>query len=763
MQQHELTDDLRQELAVTLQQEMLFAGIRQNELRLILTSAKIFEYQDREYLYEEGAIAEECFIVLSGSVSVIVKHHRTGGHIEALHLRTPRIIGATELLLNIPRSSAIQIRDKALVLQLGKKSFHKLLQGVPIFTYRLSHLLADQLTQQEKITALPRLKPKILEQLQAEILSILPIHLLQEHLMIPLAVEGNILRIAFVSEPNKQVIEEIRSMLPGIRLYLYGIGIKNFRALLKHHNLVASSDEDIASSGELTDLVHNPPSPKTGHLQEPDHTAPSVHVTSHPTNLQGQPSTLQMPPELMQVILDQGKALHLMQNQLHQSLKMQAQQYHTYQAQAQGGFPAVQVQSGFPAAQSALSIQQDINSPSADMKSASIYSDPSVISSKRSRLSSEQKRQRLADLLPMLQEMARQGASDLHLSAKQTIRWRIDGDLYEVPGSKVLGEEEVFELLGAMMEERHLLEFERREQADFSYSVDGLARYRVNIYRESNGISAVLRQIPLHVPSVKELRLPLAVSAMTEFRQGLVLVTGPTGSGKSTTLASLIKQINEWNPKHIITLEDPIEFIHPSQKALINQREIGLHAQDFSTALRASLREDPDIVMVGELRDLETMALAIETGLTGHLVFGTLHTNNVVTTIDRIIDMFPSEQHNKVRGSLSEVLKGVVCQVLCKRAGGGRVAAFEVMTINSAVANMIRQAKTYQIPTAMSGKENLLLNAHLEELIRKKNITEQEAMLHTLDKTDMRMRIEQQSADPANRIPIQTTSARKPQ
>ena len=356
-------------------------------------------------------------------------------------------------------------------------------------------------------------------------------------------------------------------------------------------------------------------------------------------------------------------------------------------------------------------------------------------------LTPEQKRERLGKILPLMKEMAKRNASDLHLSANQKMRWRIDGDLLEITESKELGRNEVFELLEPMMPERSRLEFEDKSHTDFSYTLEGIARYRVNIYREDNGVSAALRQIPIGIPSAKELRLPQIIRNMANFQQGLVLVTGPTGSGKSTTLASILNSINEKNKKHIITLEDPIEFVHRSQKCLVHQREIGTHVGGFDEALRAALREDPDIILVGEMRDLETMALAIETAHTGHLVFGTLHTNNVISTIDRIIDMFPAEQQSQVRSSLSDTLKGVICQSLCKKMGGARVAAFEVLTMNSAIANMVRSGKTHQMASSMIGKGNLLLNSHLEELVKTNLIDAREALYRSVDKEDMRGRL----------------------
>jgi twitching motility protein PilT len=254
---------------------------------------------------------------------------------------------------------------------------------------------------------------------------------------------------------------------------------------------------------------------------------------------------------------------------------------------------------------------------------------------------------------------------------------------------------------------------------------------------DRRGPGGVFRVIPSEILTVDDLKLPQAIRELCFLTKGLVLVTGPTGSGKSTTLCALIDHINKSRHDHVITIEDPIEFVHPNRNCLINQREVHLHTKGFKPALRAALREDPDVVLVGEMRDLETVAIAIETAETGHLVFGTLHTSSAVSTVDRIIDQFPADQQEQIRIMLSESLKSVIAQVLCRKIGGGRVAALEVLMVNAAVSNLIREGKTFQIPSIMqTGKSrgNVLLNAALVDLVKSKVVEPIEAYAKAVDK-----------------------------
>src|SRR6266508_1848093 len=249
--------------------------------------------------------------------------------------------------------------------------------------------------------------------------------------------------------------------------------------------------------------------------------------------------------------------------------------------------------------------------------------------------------------------------------------------------------------------ERNREEFKRRNDTDFAYEIEGLARFRCNFFRDRKGMGGVFRQIPGKIITAEEMGLSREILQLCHLPKGLVLVTGPTGSGKSTTLCALVDYINRNRSDHIITIEDPLEFVHENKRCLINQRQVGAHTDSFKDALRAALREDPDIVLVGELRDLETIAIAIETAETGHLVFGTLHTNTAPSTVDRIIDQFSADRQAQIRMMLSESLKGVIAQTLCKKIGGGRVAAHEILLCNSGVSNLIREGKTFQIPSMM--------------------------------------------------------------
>ena len=344
------------------------------------------------------------------------------------------------------------------------------------------------------------------------------------------------------------------------------------------------------------------------------------------------------------------------------------------------------------------------------------------------------------ELDELLKRMVAEGASDVHLSAGHKPRWRIDGSIMEMEDTEMLGPEDVHDLIIPMMAERNKYEFKETNDTDFAHEIRDVARFRVNMFRDKNGVGAVFRQIPEKILTIEQLGLPDTITQLCDYPKGLILVTGPTGSGKSTTLASMIDHVNKTRDAHIITLEDPIEFVHESQQCLVNQREVGPHTDSFSRALRAALREDPDIVLVGEMRDLETVSLALETANTGHLVFGTLHTNTAISTIARIIDMFPAEQQGQVQSVLADNLKGVVAQTLCKRVGGGRVAALEIMVTDTGMANLMRDGKTHQIFSAMqTGKArgNKVLNEELLRLVAEDIITKDEALSKAVDKIDL--------------------------
>ncbi len=344
--------------------------------------------------------------------------------------------------------------------------------------------------------------------------------------------------------------------------------------------------------------------------------------------------------------------------------------------------------------------------------------------------------QRLGDLLKAL---VKSGSSDLHLRVGEPPIFRTHGEMKR-QGSGPLTNDALDLLLLSIMPERNRVEWKESGDSDFAYEIAGVARYRVNAARDRKGAAAVFRVIPAQVVTVDQLAISKEVQQLCYLTKGLVLVTGPTGSGKSTTLCALIDLMNRIRTDHIITIEDPIEFVHENKKCLITQRQVGVHTETFKSALRAALREDPDIVLVGEMRDLETIAIAIETAETGHLVFGTLHTTTASSTVDRMIDQFPADRQAQIRVMLSESLKGVVAQVLCKKIGGGRVAAREILLSTPAVANLIREGKTFQIPSIMQTSRKLgmvTLNDALLELVEKKDITPDEAYMKSVEKAGL--------------------------
>ena len=333
--------------------------------------------------------------------------------------------------------------------------------------------------------------------------------------------------------------------------------------------------------------------------------------------------------------------------------------------------------------------------------------------------------------------MVETGASDLHLSPGETPMLRLHGEMIRVPGAKECSAEETARLLFQLMPARYKKEFEDDSDTDFAHEIPGVARFRCNVFADRKGPGGVFRVIPSKIPTAEELGLSKAMLDLCFLSKGLVLVTGPTGSGKSTTLAAMVDYVNRNRTDHIITIEDPIEFVHANNKCLVNQREVGIHTRSFKQALRAALREDPDIVLVGEMRDLETIAIAIETAETGHLVFGTLHTSTAPSTVDRIIDQFPADRQAQIRVMLSESLKGVISQTLLKRKSGGRVAAHEVLIGVPAISNLIREGKTFQIPSIMqTSRKNgmIMLNDALVDLVRRDVVSSEEAYVKAVDK-----------------------------
>lgn len=359
----------------------------------------------------------------------------------------------------------------------------------------------------------------------------------------------------------------------------------------------------------------------------------------------------------------------------------------------------------------------------------------------------------MAKIDQLFKIMIEQGASDLHLSPENPPLIRVSGELRPI-GQQRLDQEKNKVLLYEIMDEGERKHFEEFKDLDFAYSVDELgARFRANIFMERKGIGAVFRVIPTKILSAEELGLP---KTLTEYfchlHKGLVLVTGATGSGKSTTLAAMIDYINTNRSDHVLTVEDPIEFVHSSKKGLINQREVGKNTRSFASALKAALREDPDVILVGEMRDLETIELAITAAETGHLVFGTLHASSAPKTIDRLIDAFPTEAQEQIRAMLGDSLKGVVAQQLLKKKGGGRVSVQEVLIGTPAISNLLREGKTFQIPSIMqTGRKDgmVTMDQAIEEKLKAGLITAEEAYLKSQDKSRFKALLDAEKAPPA--------------
>ena len=333
------------------------------------------------------------------------------------------------------------------------------------------------------------------------------------------------------------------------------------------------------------------------------------------------------------------------------------------------------------------------------------------------------------DITELLAFSAKQNASDLHLSAGLPPMIRVDGDIRRL-NVPAMDNNEVRKLIYDIMGDRQRRDYEEHLEVDFSFEVPGVARFRVNAFNQARGAGAVFRTIPNEVLTMETLGLGEVFERFSMLPRGLVLVTGPTGSGKSTTLAAMIDYVNNHRYEHILTIEDPVEFVHTSKRCLVNQREVHRDTHSFTDALRSALREDPDVILVGELRDLETIRLALTAAETGHLVFGTLHTTSAAKTIDRIIDVFPGEEKSMVRSMLSESLQAVVSQSLLKRQGGGRVAAHEILIATSAVRNLIREDKVAQIYSSIQTGGNLgmqTLDASLTQLVKEGKVSREEA------------------------------------
>jgi twitching motility protein PilT len=336
----------------------------------------------------------------------------------------------------------------------------------------------------------------------------------------------------------------------------------------------------------------------------------------------------------------------------------------------------------------------------------------------------------------LLRDACEKGSSDLHLTVGLPPVVRIDGSLRHLNYTP-LAPNDTQRLVYDILSTDQVQWFEKTRELDFSYGVGGVGRFRVNVYRQRGSCGAALRSIPDRIPTLEQLGLPAALGELTRKQSGLILVTGPTGSGKSTTIACMIDTINSELPVHIMTIEDPIEYLHRHKRAMINQRELNTDTDSFENALRAVLREDPDVILVGEMRDLETIAAALTLAETGHLVFGTLHTRNAPQTVDRVIDVFPPHQQDQIKVQLSNTLEAVIAQQLCPRMGGGRAAAVEIMIATSAIRNLIREGKTYQIYSALETGAQFgmqTMDKVLADLYRTGKITNEEALARSIDR-----------------------------
>ena len=340
------------------------------------------------------------------------------------------------------------------------------------------------------------------------------------------------------------------------------------------------------------------------------------------------------------------------------------------------------------------------------------------------------------DIAELLTFSVKNKASDLHLSAGLPPMIRVDGDIRKI-NIPSLDHKEIHALIYDIMNDKQRKDYEEFLETDFSFELPGVARFRVNAFNQERGAAAVFRTIPSEILSLEDLRAPKFFEELCKKPRGMVLVTGPTGSGKSTTLAAMVDYVNRNEYAHILTVEDPIEFVHTSKKCLINQREVHRDTQSFNAALRSALREDPDIILVGEMRDLETIRLALSAAETGHLVFGTLHTTSAAKTIDRIIDVFPAAEKDMIRAMLSESLQAVISQTLLKKIGGGRIAAHEIMVGTPAIRNLIREAKVAQMYSAIqTGRKDGMqtLDQNLKELVDKGAVTSKMAMVRAVNK-----------------------------
>jgi twitching motility protein PilT len=367
-----------------------------------------------------------------------------------------------------------------------------------------------------------------------------------------------------------------------------------------------------------------------------------------------------------------------------------------------------------------------------------------------------------ATMPELLQIMITRGASDLHLTTGTQPQIRLSGKLQPLTEFDVLTPPDTQRLAYSVLNEGQKQKFEETNELDLSFGIQGLARFRCNVFRQRGAVAAAIRVIPFKIRSFEELNLPAVVQQLADRPKGLVLVTGPTGSGKSTTLAAMVDRINSERTEHIMTIEDPIEFVHPHKRCLVNQREVFADTHSFKNALKSILRQDPDVVLVGEMRDLETISAALTIGETGHLTFGTLHTNSCAQTINRIIDVFPTSQQPQVRAQLSLVLEGVLSQALVPKVGGGRVMALEIMVTTPAIRNLIREEKIHQIYSAMQAGQKFgmqTMNQSLADLVKKRLISREDALNRSTLPEELAQLLHGEGTLPTGAVPAGASAA----
>jgi twitching motility protein PilT len=583
----------------------LFEGLTDANLRKLAQFPAVVQWEPGEVLLKEGEIADTFLILLAGNATVDVVPKPGAPPVQVARLQGGDLVGEMALLLDQPRTATVSAESAVVAVEFQAAVFFKLFQQIPAFGPAVCRFLAKRVAAvSHKVPVPDATDAKGPEAAAAEML---PLPFIQRHLVLPLKLEGDVLTLGVVLDPDAHLVDAVRRQVPGMRV---------------------------------------------------------------------------RPVRIPRTMVDEYLKAH-----------------------AGDGGPRAAAQAA-PAAGAAPGVPLDLDRT--------------------------------------LRRMVAEGASDLHLSAGTRPRWRIDGDVRELAEAAPLAEDDVNRMFQKILTPEQAEELSRKGELDFAYSLAGAGRFRVNVYRQVRGTSAAMRLIPEKVPPLEGLGLPPVLANLADLHNGLVLVTGATGSGKSTTLAAIVDRIRRTRRCHILTLEDPVEFVHAPDLALVSQREVRTHTRSFADALRAALREDPDVVLVGEMRDLETTALAIETANTGHLVLATLHTRTAIGTIERIVGQFPADQQAQIRTTLADVLKAVVCQVLAPRRGGGRVAAAEVLVSSPAVANLIREGKAHQIQTMMStgqAQGNVLLNQSLERLVAGNVIDPVEAIRLSADRAEMARRL----------------------